>query len=268
VRRARFGASCQEAVQRVFSDLPPTAPPRLIVVDAGIATKEQFAAATAHDALLGRLRINAKLRGAPAPPTGNPGRPPVHGAVLHPGRAMPELAPDGETTLPGEQGDIRLRRWNTLHYEEFPHILLDVVRVDDPAYDEPLVVGTTARELHMEEFLSGYQHRWPVETNFFVAQDTAAMEMPRAWTETALARRISVALIAGSLLKAIAAVCAPQAIGPWDRKPVRSGGRLAHYLDLHAERFVALALDGVEPRNYRKNPKGFQINELEEREAA
>jgi len=136
------------------------------------------------------------------------------------------------------------------------------------AYDEPLVVGTTARELHMEEFLSGYQHRWPVETNFFVAQDTAAMEMPRAWTETALARRISVALIAGSLLKAIAAVCAPQAIGPWDRKPVRSGGRLAHYLDLHAKRFVALALDGVEPRNYRKNPKGSQIEELEEREAA
>jgi hypothetical protein len=106
------------------------------------------------------------------------------------------------------------------------------------------------------------------QTNFFVAQDTAAMEMPRAWTETALARRISMALIAGSLLKAIAAVCAPQAIGPWDRKPVRSGGRLAHYLDLHAERFAALALDEVEPRNYRKNPKGSQINELEEREAA
>jgi len=26
---------------------------------------------------------------------------------------------------------------------------------------------------------------------------------------------------------------------------------------------VALALDGVEPRNYRKNPKGSQIEELE-----
>jgi len=268
VRRTRFGASCQEAVQRVFSDLPPTDTKRLIVVDAGIATKEQFAAATEHDALLGRLRINVKLRGAPAPPTGKPGRPPVHGAVLHPGRATPELEPDVETTLPGEQGDIRLRRWNTLHYEEFPHTLLDVVRVDDPAYDAPLLVATTARTLHIAEFLSGYQHRWPVETNFFVAQDTAAMEMPRAWTETALVRRISVALIVGSLLKAIAAVCEPQAIGPWDRKPVRSGGRLAHYLDLHTERFSALALDGVKPRNYRKNPKGPQINELEEREAA
>jgi hypothetical protein len=30
-------------------------------------------------------------------------------------------------------------------------------------------------------------------------------------------------------LKAIAAVCAPQAMGPWDRQPVRSAGRLANY---------------------------------------
>ena len=101
----------------------------------------------------------------------------------------------------------------------------------------------------------GYQHRWPVETNFFVAQDTTAMEMPRAWTATALERRISLALLAGSLLKAIAAVCAPQAMGPWDRQPVRSAGRLANYLDLHAWHFAALALEGVAPRNYRKNPK-------------
>jgi hypothetical protein len=35
-------------------------------------------------------------------------------------------------------------------------------------------------------------------------------------------------------LKAIAAVCAPQAMGTWDRQPVRSAGRLANYLDLHA----------------------------------
>jgi len=158
VRRTRFGASCQEAVQRVCSDLPPTDTKRLIVVDAGIATKEQFAAATEHDALLGRLRINVKLRGAPAPPTGKPGRPPMHGAVLHPGRATPELEPDMETTLPGEQGDILLRRWNTLHYEEFPHTLLDVVRVDDPAYDAPLLVATTARKLHISTRLKVFWH--------------------------------------------------------------------------------------------------------------
>src|SRR5256714_15499830 len=85
--------------------------------------REQCAAATAHDALLGRLRSNAKLRGAPAPPTGKPGRPPVHGAVLHPGRATPEVEPDVETTIPGEKGAVRLRRWNTLHYEEFPHTI-------------------------------------------------------------------------------------------------------------------------------------------------
>ena len=94
------------------------------------------------------------------------------------------------------------------------------------------------------------------------------MEMPRAWTQTALERRISLALLVGTLLKAIAAVCKPQAIGPWDRQPVRSAGRLANYLDLHAERFIALALKGVEPRNYQKNPNRACTKDLRPRKAA
>ena len=268
VRRTRCGASCEEAVARVFAALPPPQGKRLLVVDAGIATKEQLAAATEQDALLGRLRINTKLRCAPPPPTGNPGRRPVHGAVLHPGRDIPEVAPDVDRHIPGEAGLIRLRRWHLLHYEAFPALRLDVVRIDDPADDKPLLVGTTASELTSEDCRVAYGHRWPVETNFFVAQDSTAMEMPRAWTATALERRISVALLAGSLLKAIAAVCAPQAMGPWDRQPVRSAGRLANYLDIHAWHFVALALQGVEPRNYRKKLKGLQRKELRRGKAA
>ena len=76
------------------------------------------------------------------------------------------------------------------------------------------------------------------------------------------------ALLAGSLLQAIAAVCAPQAMGPWDRQPVRSAGRLANYLDLHAWHFATLALEGIALRNYRKNPKGFQRKDLRRRKAA
>ena len=268
VRRTRFGANCEEAVAHVFEALPPAQGTRLLVVDAGIATQEQFATATAQDALLGRLRINVKLRCAPPPPTGKPGRRPVHGAVLHPGRAHPEVVPDVERHIPGEAGLIRLRRWHLLHYEAYPHVHLDVVRIDDPAYDKPLLVGTTASELTSEECRVAYGHRWPIETNFFVAQDSTAMEMPRAWTATALERRISLALLVGSLLKAIAAVCAPQAMGPWDRQPVRSAGRLANYLDLHVWHFVALALAGVAPRNYRTNPKGFQRKGIRRRKAA
>jgi hypothetical protein len=70
VRRTRFGPSGQDAVARVFAALPPTPGKRLLVVDAGMATKEQCAAATDQDALLGRLRINVKLRCAPPPPHG------------------------------------------------------------------------------------------------------------------------------------------------------------------------------------------------------
>jgi hypothetical protein len=268
VRRTRFGASCDEAVGRVFEDLPPPPNKRLLVVDAGIATKEQFSQATQQDALLGRLRINTKLRGVPPPPTGKPGRRPVHGAVLHPGRDLPEVTPDVERHLPGEAGLIRLRRWHRLHYEELPNTHIDVVRIDDPAYDKPLLVGTTACELTSAECALAYGHRWPVETNFYVAQDSAAMEMPRAWTATALERRIGLALLVGSLLKAIAAVCAPQAMGPWDRQPVRSSGRLANYLDIHAWHFAALALDGIAPRNYRKNPKSQYKKDLRQRKAA
>src|SRR5205085_8532175 len=136
VRRTRFGASCEEAVARVFADLPPPQGKRLLVVDAGIATQEQFAAATTPDVLLGRLRINVKLRCAPPPPTGTPGRRPVHGAVRHPGRARPAVAPDVERHIPGEAGLSRLRRWHLLHDEASPTVRLEVVRIDDPADDK------------------------------------------------------------------------------------------------------------------------------------
>ena len=114
VRRTRFGASCDAAVARVFAALPPAQGQRRLGVEAGIATPEQCAAATAQDALRGRLRINAKLHCAPPPPTGTPGRRPGHGAVRHPGRALPEVAPDVERHSPGEAGRIRLRRWHLL----------------------------------------------------------------------------------------------------------------------------------------------------------
>ena len=102
-----------------------------------------------------------------------------------------------------------------------------MVRVDHPDYDRPLLIGTVARELTTPEIRLAYSHRSPVETNFFVAQDTAAMEMPRAWRENAIKRRIGLANLAGCLLKSLseaapaatAAVCEPIATGPWDKKP-------------------------------------------------
>jgi hypothetical protein len=85
VRRTRFGATCQEAVAQLFADLPPSPEKRLFSVDAGIATIEQFHAATEHDALVGRLRKNVTLRRAPAPKRpGKRGRSALHGPVVHP----------------------------------------------------------------------------------------------------------------------------------------------------------------------------------------
>jgi hypothetical protein len=264
VRRTRFGATCQEAVAQVFAALPASPEKRLFCVDAGIATVEQFRAATAHDALVGRLRKNVTLRRAPAPKRpGKRGRPVLHGPVLHPGAQLPEGRPDEDTTIQIEDRVVRVRRWRALHFRETPQTYLDVVRVDDPAYKRPLLIGTTARELTTAEIRSAYAHRWPIETNFYVAQGTCAMEMPRAWSETGITRRISLALLVGSLLKAIAAAGAPLPMGPWDVKAVASAGRLANHLALQAGNFVALALHGLAPRTYRKMTNAHETADLQ-----
>jgi hypothetical protein len=264
VRRTRFGATCQEAVAKVFADLPRSSEKRRFSVDAGIATIEQFRAATEQDALVGRLRKNVTLRRAPHPkPPGKRGRPALHGPVLHPGAKRPEGRPEEDTTLRVEGREVRVRRWRNLHFREAPQTIIDVVRVDDPAYKRPLLIGTTARALTTDEIRTAYGHRWPVETNFFVAQGTCAMEMPRAWSETGVERRISLALLAGSLLKAIAAACPPLPMGPWDVKAVSSAGRLANHLALQAGNFVALALQDLAPRTYRKITNAKETTEVQ-----
>jgi hypothetical protein len=53
VRRTRLGARCEDAVETLLHALPPRACKRLILVDAGLATQERFAAATDKEALLG-----------------------------------------------------------------------------------------------------------------------------------------------------------------------------------------------------------------------
>jgi hypothetical protein len=264
VRRTRFGATCQEAVAQVFAALPASPEKRLFSVDAGIATVEQFRTATEHDALVGRLRKNVTLRRAPVPKRpGKRGRPALHGPVLHPGAKCPEGRPDEDTTVRIEDRVVRVRRWCNLHFRETPQTPIDIVRVDDPTYKRPLLIGTTARELTTDEIRSAYAHRWPIETNFYVAQGTCAMEMPRAWSEPGVTRRISLALLAGSLLKAIAAACDPLPMGPWDLKAVASAGRLANHLALHAGNLVALALHDLAPRTYRKMTNAKETAKLQ-----
>ena len=264
VRRTRCGASCEEAVAKLFADLPDNSQQRLFSVDAGIATCAQFQQATAQDALCGRLRKNVSLRRAPQlKRRGQRGRPQLHGPVLHPGAKRPEGRPDEDTRILLEQREVRVRRWRGLHFVRAHQTIIDVVRVDDPAFKRPLLIGTTARELTTEEIRVGYRHRWPVETNFYVAQGSCAMEMPRAWSEKAIERRITLALLSGSLLKAMAAGCEPLPMGPWDRKAVGSAGRLANHLDIHADNFAALALQGVAPRKYDKITEAEETADLQ-----
>ena len=110
----------KRAVAKVFQDLPECSGYRLLVVDAGIATHKQFAAASNKDALLGRLRINSKLRCAPPPRPERPGPgcPKKHGDILNPGWDTPEVLPDEELIAMHLKGELRLRRWKNLHFED------------------------------------------------------------------------------------------------------------------------------------------------------
>jgi hypothetical protein len=133
VRRTRFGARGEDAVETLLHALPPSASKRLILVDAGIATPERCAAATDQEALLGRWRLHSTWRCAPPPPSGKRGHPTGHGPVLHPGAPAPEVEPVAEFLLPGDKGDSRVRRWNALHFAEARHTICAVLRLDDPA---------------------------------------------------------------------------------------------------------------------------------------
>jgi hypothetical protein len=106
------------------------------------------------------------------------------------------------------------------------------------------------------------------QTLFYIGAETTATEKPRAWTEQAVERRIGLGLLSGSLLKAIAAMGEGLPMGPWDKKPQPSAGRLANHLEIHIDNLSTLALKGVRARNYQKNPEAAQAQDLQLKKAA
>jgi hypothetical protein len=269
VRRVRFGETSEEAVKAVIKVKEEGEGKRVVVVDAGIATYEQFSEATETDALVGRLRRNCVLADPKPGRTGKRGRPRKQGEELRPGAAEPGREADERYEVEAEDGRVlTVRRWRGLILPDFPACQVEVVRVDDPNFKDPLLIGCTAQELETEEIRLTYRNRWPVETNFFVGQNTTAMETPRAWQQTATERRIGLALLAGSLLQMIAAQCEAIPTGPWDRHPTPSAGRLARLLDASIILFSEVALKGVGLRNYRKNPLRCIFNKLQKKPAA
>ncbi len=81
------------------------------------------------------------------------------------------------------------------------------------------------------------------------------MEMPRAWTENPRERRISLAMLVGFVLKAIAAGCETLPIGPWDRKPQPRAGRLGNYLDIRLHNGCGTCPEQSQTKKLPKNSK-------------
>ena len=64
------------------------------------------------------------------PASGQRGHPTWHGPVLHPGSPAPEVEPAEVLTMPGDKGEVRVRRWNALHFEEARHTILSHSQMD------------------------------------------------------------------------------------------------------------------------------------------
>lgn len=122
VQKVRFGDSSESAIEEVFIEIEKRERKKLIVVDAGIAKKEQFSKASEKDALVGRLRINQKMRCEPEKVEGKRGRPSLHGKIIHPGYDKLEVEEDEKIVLPSPQGNITIRRWNCLHFQEYGRV--------------------------------------------------------------------------------------------------------------------------------------------------
>lgn len=190
------------------------------------------------------------------------GRPPLHGEIIHPGAAVVELEGDEKIILESPEELITIRRYNKLHVQEYPETKIDVLRIDDPKYKKTLLVSTTARELTIEKFYRAYPLRWPIETLFFVGQDSCAMDCPSVWASNAIESRVGLSLLASSLLLVIAASCESIPIGPWDSHPKSSAGRMAKFLDLYSHQFLEFSLHGMVLRNYSKIKNNSFFNSL------
>jgi hypothetical protein len=130
-------------VQRLAADLPPS-PPKVVVADSHFPVPpflRAFVGRSPGVVLLARLASNRVLYGSPPPPSGQRGRPRVHGAKLSlhtPG------SPERQETPHLFGQDVRISAWANYHLRRVPTVVGLVVRAEflkadgTPRYKRPL----------------------------------------------------------------------------------------------------------------------------------
>ena len=132
-----------EQVQRLGAD-PTPKQPKVVVVDSHFPVPpflRAFVGLAPRVVLLARLASNRVLYGSPPPPTGQRGRPRVHGAKLALRTPGP---PDRQATARLLGQDVRISAWANYHFRAVPTLVGLVVRTEflkadgTPRYKRPL----------------------------------------------------------------------------------------------------------------------------------
>ncbi len=165
-----------QQVQRLGADPKPSLP-KAVVVDSHYARPpflRAFVGLAPRVAALARLASNRVLYGPPPPPTGQPGRPRVHGAKLAlrtPGE------PERQETVRLRDQEVRLSAWYNQHLRGLPALVGLVLRVEflkadgTPRYQRPLwLFWSGPQEVVLADLVTMYVLRFTIEHFFRFAK--------------------------------------------------------------------------------------------------
>ena len=158
-----------EQVPRLGAD-PTPKQPKVVVVDSHFPVPpflRAFVGLAPRVVLLARLASNRVLYGSPPPPTGQRGRPRVHGAKLALRTPGP---PDRQATARLLGQDVRISAWANYHFRAVPTLVGLVVRAEflkadgTPRYKRPLwLFWSGSLEIALADVVTMYVLRFTIE---------------------------------------------------------------------------------------------------------
>ena len=168
-------------------------------------------------------------------------------ARKHGGKTLPATAADEIYKTTDESGrELTVHIWHKVYFLErqlkkvtdkrkkqtLRHTPLQVMAIYDPAYEDPLLIGTPLLSLKPRAACKIYVSRWPIEglpqTGKYILSGGGGTHYVHH--PTAMQRLPLLSLIFGSLLKYAAATLPPFRTGFWDRVLKPTYGRLLRHL--------------------------------------
>lgn len=167
-------------------------------------------------------------------------------ARTHGGNTIPADPTDEICTITDEAGqEMEVHIWHQVYLlerhlkkvkeskkEQLRQMPIKVMAIYDPAYENPLLIGTPLLSLKPDAGRQIYALRWPVEglpqTGKYILSGGGGRHYVHH--PTAMKRLPTLSLIFGSLLKYVAATLPPFRTGFWDRVLKPTYGRLLRHL--------------------------------------